>query len=94
MSHRYVKKTGFVEKKMGDELILVPLSSEVAQMSEVITLNAVAAFIFDNMKQPVSIQSLVDLVVGEYEVEVVLANHDVAAFVKMALDKGIIEQVN
>jgi hypothetical protein len=93
MEHLYVKKSGFVEKRIGDELILVPLSSEVAQMSEVITLNTVAAFIYDNMKMPVSIQVLIEGVVNEYDVDVVQASVDVKAFVAMALDKRIIEQM-
>lgn len=89
----YVKSANFVEKRVGDELILVPLSQQVAQMSEVFTLNDVGAFIWDLIVNPHTLEQLVNQVVDHFEVSIQIAQHDIIAFLNQAKAKNIVKEI-
>ncbi len=86
----YERVSGFVEKKVGDEMILVPISNQVAQMSEVFTLNELGAFIWQHIDGVKSMQDIVNEVLKLYESTEQIVISDVSDFVKGALNKGLI----
>lgn len=86
----YTKTTGFVEKQIGDETILVPLSNQVAQMSEVFTLNELGTFIWQHIDGIKSMQDIVNEVLKLYESTEQIVISDVSDFVTGALNKGLI----
>lgn len=86
---KYVKGQGFVEKQVGNELILVPLVNKVADMSEVFTLNEVGAFIWNCLEQPLTVKQLTEKVVETFEVEQPIALNDVERFLEQTSAKRI-----
>ena len=87
----FVKSEGIVEKRLGEELILVPLSDDIAKMSEVFTLNEVGAFIYNNLNGENTLSSVVEIVVNNFDIDKETAIHDVEAFIQVALEKKVIE---
>ena len=45
----YLKKTDFVVREIGNELILVPLVGNVAKMNEMFTMNETGKFIWESI---------------------------------------------
>lgn len=93
MTTVYERVPGFVEKKVGDEMILVPISNQVAQMSEVFTLNDLGAFLLDQLDGHISLGDLVNRVIINYDVDEQTVVSDVDDFVNVALVKGVIRVV-
>lgn len=73
-------KSKFVAREVGDELILVPLTNNVAQMSELFTLNETAKFIWENMNESRTIQDIETLLTDIYSVDNETAKKDIEIF--------------
>lgn len=87
---KYVRGANFVDKQIGDELILVPLVDQVAHMTEVFTLNEVGAFIWKCLEQPQTLNQLVENVVNTFDVDAKMALNDVQTFLEQSTAKRII----
>ena len=73
-------KTKFVTREVGNELILVPLSQNVAQMSELFTMNETARFIWGNSAETNSIDDMVSLMTDNFNIDKETAQKDIALF--------------
>ncbi len=73
-------KTKFVTREVGNELILVPLSQNVAQMSELFTMNETARFIWENSAETNSIDDMVPLMTDNFNIDQETAKKDIALF--------------
>jgi hypothetical protein len=73
-------KSKFVAREVGNELIIVPLTGNVAQMSELFTLNETAKFLWENISENASNEDIAKLLTYEFEVDAETARQDVAAF--------------
>lgn len=91
LNNVYIKVEGVVEKTLGDELVLVPLSDNVASMNEVFTLNEVGAFIYDNCNGENNLAAIIDKVLDNFNVTFDNASDDVKAFIKIAQMKNVIK---
>lgn len=73
-------KSKFVAREVGNELVLVPLSGNVAQMTSLFTLNETARFVWDNLNDTNTIEDIQSLMLSEFEVDAATANADIEAF--------------
>ena len=73
-------KSRFVSREVGNELILVPLTGSIAQMSEMFTLNATARFIWENISNDITEDKMVDLMTDYFEIDRETALKDVQNF--------------
>ena len=73
-------KTKFVTREVGNELILVPLANNVAKMTELFTLNETAKFIWENSTEHTSMDELLNLMTGAFNIDQVTAATDINAF--------------
>ncbi len=89
----YLKNKRFVEKSIGEEKVLVPLTDNVADMNHVFTLNEVGTFIYDQLDGETSLQQIHHALLNEYEVDVDNAKTDIELFVLDAVEKGVIKKV-
>nr|WP_321408341.1 PqqD family protein [uncultured Carboxylicivirga sp.] len=94
MEQRFRKVTGYVEKKIGDELVIVPVTSEVAQMNKVFSLNEVGLFIYDQLFEPKTETEILQLVCKEFEVDKQVAEDDIRAFISEAVKAKIIKPLD
>ena len=76
----YNMKSKFVAREIGNELILVPLAENVAQMSELFTMNETAKFIWENSKENVSTEDMELLMAGNFDIDAETARKDIAVF--------------
>ena len=75
-------KSKFVTRTVGDELVIVPLSGNVAQMNRLFTLNETGKFIWDNSEKCTDVKSLVVLLTENFDVQPDAALTDVEAFLE------------
>jgi hypothetical protein len=73
-------KTKFVARQVGNELILVPLSSNVAQMNELFTMNETARFIWENINENNTFEDLENLMTDEFDIDPETAGKDIEKF--------------
>ncbi|MCW3805981.1 PqqD family protein [Plebeiibacterium marinum] len=86
----YYKSEGFVEKAIGSEKVLVPLSDNVADMNHVLTLNEVGTFLYDGIDGEKSLDEIFSLLLEEYDVTAEVAKRDIEQFIDETVNKGII----
>jgi len=78
-------KAGFVTREVGQELVLVPLTGNVAQMNELFTMNETGKFIWENINEDTTIDELAEKMVEAFEVSPEIAKRDISGFlVKMS----------
>jgi hypothetical protein len=75
-------KSNFVARAVDEELVLVPLRNNVADMNEIFNLNEVGHFIWNEIQDGATLESLAEKIVLEYEVESAVALEDLKAFLQ------------
>ena len=79
-------KPRFVTREVGNELILVPLTGNIAQMNEMFTLNETAKTIWENMDQVESLEELKQVILDNFEIDEMTAENDIKKFLTHLLD--------
>ena len=74
-------KSKFVARAVGNELILVPLTGNVAQMNELFTLNETAKFIWENIKENTTVEELETLMTDAFDIDNQTAKNDIENFI-------------
>lgn len=70
-----------VTRKTGNEYVLVPITNNIADMTSVYTLNETGAFIWEQIDGRRTIEEIINLVIGEYDVDYKNAEADVLKFI-------------
>jgi hypothetical protein len=78
----YLKKSQFASRQVGEEMILVPLKSNVSDMNELFTLNAVGSFIWEQLNENSTMEDIINAVLLEFDVDIDTAGKDVEAFLQ------------
>lgn len=85
-------KNGFIHRKVANEDVLISVGAGVANFNGYILLNPTASFLWDLLKEPHTIQELSEAVAEEFEVSPTEAKADVIEFIKMLVEKGMVEE--
>ncbi len=73
-------KSRFVAREVGGELVVVPLTGNIAHMNELFTFNATAKFLWEALEEGSTEESLVQALLDNYDVEEAVAKADVKKF--------------
>ncbi len=88
-----VKNNNFVTRKVGDEMVIVPLVNSVADMTRVLTLNETGTAIMEALDGQTSLKEVTTKLLDRFDVESTVLQDDLQNFIAEALDKQIIEQI-
>ena len=75
-------KSKFVTREVGNELIVVPLSANVAQMNELFTLNETAKVIWENLNEGIDMSTLIQTITDTFDIDKYTAEKDIAVFLQ------------
>jgi hypothetical protein len=89
----YRPATDVVTRKVGDESIIVPVRSHVADLDAVITLNPVGARIWELLDGHRDLAAIAGTISEEYEVEPDTARADVGDFIQSLEEAKLVERV-
>jgi len=83
-----------VVRKVGNEMVIVPLVNSVADMTRVLTLNETGAAIIEALDGQRTISQVEAQLISVFDVESDILAADLQNFILDALAKGIIEEVS
>jgi hypothetical protein len=84
-------RKGYTLRSLGNEYILVPEGLEAADFNRMISMNATAAYLWESVEgKEFDAETLVLLLLDEYDITREVAEHDVAALVQNWMEAGII----
>ena len=75
-------KSKFVTREVGNELIVVPLSANVAQMNELFTLNETAKVIWENLNEGINMSTLIQTITDTFDIDKYTAEKDIELFLR------------
>lgn len=91
---RFTRNPDFVYRKVIEETILVPVHMNVAEMDGIYTLNAIGAFVWEQLVTPLSLNHLQSLILDEYDVTPEVALSDLERFMDDLLAIGALKKVD
>jgi hypothetical protein len=77
----YQKKSQFATRKVGNDMVLVPLKGSIANMNEMYTLNEVACFIWDEIDGRNTENVILTSVIEAFEIDLESARADYDDFI-------------
>lgn len=77
---RYQRNENFVFRKIVNEMILVPVRGNIAEMEHIFTLNEVGAFIWEELAQPRTLDELASAVLKSFDAAPEIVRPELEAF--------------
>jgi hypothetical protein len=93
LERRYVRNDRVVSREIAEETILVPICSDVADLSSVYILNAVGAAVWAKLGAERTGRGLAHGIAEEFETTLETAERDVAAFLEELASAGLVAAV-
>ena len=89
----FVRNASIVERKIGDEFILVPIRQRAGEVESIYTLNEVAARVWELIDGQRRAGEIRDTIVAEFEVTPEEAQADVLEFLGQLAHVGAVREV-
>ena len=90
---RYARNPDFIFRKIVEEMILVPIVQDVANMDCVYALNEIGTLVWQQLENPRSKQELSDIILQDYAAEPETVQMDLNVFLDNMLEAGAIREV-
>ena len=84
----------FVLREIAGDYIIIPTGQTGFEMNGLITVNEIAAFIWNLLQEERTFDALMDAILTEYEIDEQTARNDLQEFLDILQKKGIIAQPN
>lgn len=89
----FERDPAIVTRRIGDEIVLVPVRASTGAMSEIFALNETAALVWNALAQAQSIDDLSALMTHEFAIEVSQAQADIAELLDLLIEAQVIREV-
>jgi hypothetical protein len=86
----YAKDESMVGRKIADELLLVPVKQNVAEINSIYSLNELGARIWELIDGKTTLESIVSVITQEYKVDAEEAKSDTLEFLENLVEIGAI----
>lgn len=90
---RYQRNSDFIFREIVEEMVLIPVHQNVANMDAIFTLNGVGAFIWEQLAEPMTKDNLQTLLLDEYEVDPRVLMTDLDVFLGQMKELGAVGEV-
>jgi hypothetical protein len=90
----YAQDENMVYRRIGEEMILVPIRRRTADLESIYTLNDTGAFIWEHLDGERTVAEIRDALLEEYAVSPEDAEADVIEFVEMLVEIQGVRQVS
>jgi hypothetical protein len=87
----YTKNADVVTRRIADELFLVPIKGNIADMQRIFTLNPVAEFIWQQIDMK-NLKEIRDGIVDQFDIEKERAEADIQEFIMELLKANLISE--
>ena len=86
----FKRNPDFIFRKIVDEMVLVPIHLNVADMESIYTLNEVGASICERLEEPASLEQLSSALLSEYDSDLDTISQDLIAFLQELRECGAV----
>ena len=93
-SEKYFRNPDYIYRRIVEDMILVPIHQEIADMNCIYTLNEVGAFLWEKLEKPVSSMDLQAVMLEEYDLSAETASGDIASFLDEMVKIGAVKKVD
>ena len=76
------QKSLFATRKVGNEMVLVPLKNNIATMNEMFTLNVVGRFIWEQIDGNTTETQIIQAITDSFDIDEHIAKNDFDTFIK------------
>lgn len=87
----YKLKDGFVVRKIGDQIMAVPVGKQTSEIHGMIALTESAELLWNVLKDGAEEGDLVKIITDTYEVDKAIATEDVKKFIEGLKEQGALE---
>ena len=91
LGQAWARSERIVGRRIGDELVLVPLAGRGADLDSIYSLNRVAAFVWERLDGGTTGEAVVDALVGRFEVDRERAAADYLELLETLRDLSAVE---
>ena len=88
-----LKTESFVIREVSDEMVLVPLVSDIADMTNILNLNNIGSDIIKALDGKKTLSEICDQLYQEYDVDMDTLRNDVLQFIGDAVKKGVVGEI-
>jgi hypothetical protein len=90
----YRRRSELVTREVAGEVLVVPVSGQLADLQRIFALDRVAAFIWERLDGRCPLVSIREAVVAAFQVPPETAERDLVEFVEEVLAAGLIDEVS
>ncbi|MGI6740025.1 MAG: PqqD family protein [Brevefilum sp.] len=90
---KLIRNQNFVYRQIVEEMVLVPIRQNIAELDSIYTLNELGAFIWKQLEDPRSNLELEKAILAEFDVDDEVVRTDLASFIQDLEQIGAIEKV-
>jgi len=90
---RYERNPDYIFRQIVDELVLIPIRQDVADMDCIYTMNPLGAFIWGKLDGVATLGDLQAAIVAEYDVEPQAAAADLLEFIQELESAGAVRRI-
>lgn len=85
-------KNGYLLREIAGTYVVVPLGERVIEFKGMMTLNGTGKFIWEALKNEISVDELLKLILDTYEIDSETAKSDLEEFLKNARKNGVLDE--
>ena len=91
---RFVRNKNFIFRQIVEEMVLVPIRQNVADLDSIYTLNELGVFIWVRLETPISAAELQDDILEDFDVDAATVQSDLTIFIQELERIGAVEAIN
>lgn len=90
---RLIRNSDFIFRKIVDEMVLVPIRQNVADLNAIFTLNEIGAFIWQKLGNPSTFTELEEAILADYDADIHTVKREIEVFLHEMVEIGAINEV-
>ncbi len=90
---RLIRNSDFIFRKIVDEMVLVPIRQNVADLNAIFTLNEIGAFIWEKLGNPITLTELEEAILADYDADIQTVKRELEVFLHDMAEIGAINEV-
>ena len=89
---KVIRSPNFIFRQIVEEMVLIPIRQNVAELDSIYTLNELGVFIWEKLEQPRSYSEIEEAIQAEFDVDVETARTDLQIFMEELTRIGAVEE--
>ena len=89
---KVVRSNNFIFRQIVEEMVLVPIRQNVAELDSIYTLNELGAFIWGKLESPRSYMEIEEAILADFDVDVETVRTDIQTFIEELGSIGAVEE--